>query len=683
MRFRGADIRGAQRCGRRTLSKSQCDDDGAGGSGGGMPGVCIRGGDDDNDDEFVRATILTTCPCTHHPFLFHQNHSLLTSYPSIVIKMPLSVSSDRSFADVVSPTRRNQPQRNVRDRSVAEKLAMSLPSPQTKKLKVSSNSVNPKKIPTEITPPIVAISSRGTACVAAGTAVVAVNDGGSSDALRLDDPPFLPHSSGLDDTTNIKYHYRVRPRKLGQCSIMSFFDSVQRGAPTPSEKKEDVTSLDDASEGGGGKGISFRPDHKKITYEKKCRVTAPSSISFRPDQPYLHQATNEKISNEERDAEEEQVGDDGYDDEVGEAEAASVIACIVLQPPPPTTTSRQRSEESDGGNGGTVGAAAGAALKSEIISDYKTMSAQKIAEKWHLTEGKPYFSESWPSVESCTSRYVRFIPIESRQLFYQRNVQVAHGISLTTRHLLRDYVKIILFYMRTPIKRDTPSTTNIYRTACPIKVNNSLNMRSDINRIHPNNFPIFRISPANAYLHKRIMRGLEGLTTELGRHQDDEFNIYFVKYKAGEGMGAHGDYGGLKAEKYHMMRISLGIGGSREIRFFAKEIDRNSKDDTAGTIVKDLGFQLVMSGCHNAYMMTHFGDGMTGLCLSDQHGTSVIRACHKVKMIKTDERPCVTAVISFPLRSIEAVATSLKRFRGMTIDLDNYEAAGATTRGAN
>jgi hypothetical protein len=138
-------------------------------------------------------------------------------------------------------------------------------------------------------------------------------------------------------------------------------------------------------------------------------------------------------------------------------------------------------------------------------------------------------------------------------------------------------------------------------------------MRSDINRINPNNLPIFRILPENMHLHERIMRGLEGLTTELGRHQDDEFN---------EGMGAHGDYGGLKAEKYHMMRISLGIGGSREIRFFAKEIDSNSKDDAAGTIVEDLGFQLVMSGCRNAYTMTHFGNGMTGMCLSDQHGTS-------------------------------------------------------------
>ncbi len=255
---------------------------------------------------------------------------------------------------------------------------------------------------------------------------------------------------------------------------------------------------------------------------------------------------------------------------------------------------------------------------------------------------------------------MRFIPIKSRQLFYQHNVQVAHSITLTTRHLLTDYVKIILFYTRTPIKRDTPSTTNIFRTSCPIKVHNSLYMRIDINRINPNNLPIFRISPENTHLHKRIMRGLEGLTTELGRHQDDEFTIYFVKYMANEGMGAHGDYGGLKAEKYHMMRISLGIGGSREIRFFAKEIDPNSKDDATGTFVEVLGFQLVMSGCRNAYMMTHFGDGMMGMCLSDQHGTSVIRAGHKVKMIKPDKSPCVTAVISFPLRSIEGVATSLR-----------------------
>ena len=67
--------------------------------------------------------------------------------------------------------------------------------------------------------------------------------------------------------------------------------------PKPRAKKEVDASLNDASKGGGGKGISFRPD-----------------------QPYLHHATKEqlmaaleKIINAKRDAEEEHVGDDGDD----------------------------------------------------------------------------------------------------------------------------------------------------------------------------------------------------------------------------------------------------------------------------------------------------------------------------------------------------------------------------------
>ena len=66
--------------------------------------------------------------------------------------------------------------------------------------------------------------------------------------------------------------------------------------PKPCAKKEDVASLDDASEGGDGKGISFRSD-----------------------QPNLHHATKEQlmaalkmITDKEQDAKEEVVGDDGY-----------------------------------------------------------------------------------------------------------------------------------------------------------------------------------------------------------------------------------------------------------------------------------------------------------------------------------------------------------------------------------
>ena len=237
---------------------------------------------------------------------------------------------------------------------------------------------------------------------------------------------------------------------------------------------------------------------------------------------------------------------------------------------------------------------------------------------------------------------------------------------------MRDYVKLLIFYMRMPVKKDTPSTYNIYRSSCNIKVHNSLTMRSDINRVNLTILPIFRISPENTKLHERIMSGVEGLTRELGRHKDDDFTIYFIKYMENERMGQHGDYGGIKAEKHHMMRISLGIGGSRRIRFFATEIDRNSNDDAGGKKVKDLGFELVMSGCRNAYIMSNFGSGMSGLCLSDQHGSSVIRAGHEVSRIRPDENPCVTAVVTFPLRSIEGVATALKQFRELTIDFDTY-----------
>ena len=82
--------------------------------------------------------------------------------------------------------------------------------------------------------------------------------------------------------------------------------------------------------------------------------------------------------------------------------------------------------------------------------------------------------------------------------------------------------------------------------------------------------------------------------------------------------------------------------------------------------------ELVMSGCRNAYIMSNFGSGMSGLCLSDQHGSSVIRAGHEVSRIRPDENPCVTAVVTFPLRSIEGVATALKQFRELTIDFDTY-----------
>ena len=88
-------------------------------------------------------------------------------------------------------------------------------------------------------------------------------------------------------------------KKKCQVAVQSSVYKVSNN-PKPRAKKEDDALFDDASKGGGGKGISFRPD-----------------------QPYLHHAPKEqlmaalkKIINAEQDAKDEHVGDDG-DDENG------------------------------------------------------------------------------------------------------------------------------------------------------------------------------------------------------------------------------------------------------------------------------------------------------------------------------------------------------------------------------
>ena len=126
--------------------------------------------------------------------------------------------------------------------------------------------------------------------------------------------PLFPLSSILDNTTK----YRHQPQRIARdCSLAEKMaeapPSPQKkkchvdaqspvfkvsNNPKPRAKKEDVTSLNDTSEGSGDKGISFRPDQPNLRLATKEQLMAALK----------------KITNEERDAEEEVVGDDSYDD---------------------------------------------------------------------------------------------------------------------------------------------------------------------------------------------------------------------------------------------------------------------------------------------------------------------------------------------------------------------------------
>ncbi len=114
--------------------------------------------------------------------------------------------------------------------------------------------------------------------------------------------PLFPLSSILDNTT--KYCHqpqriardRSMAEKMAEAPTQSPVFKVSNN-PKPRAKKEDVASLNDANKGGGDKGISFRPDQPNL-----CLATKEQLM-----------AVLKKITDEEQDAEEEVVGDDGYD----------------------------------------------------------------------------------------------------------------------------------------------------------------------------------------------------------------------------------------------------------------------------------------------------------------------------------------------------------------------------------
>ena len=154
----------------------------------------------------------------------------------------------------------------------------------------------------------------------------------------------------------------------------------------------------------------------------------------------------------------------------------------------------------------------------------------------------------------------------------------------------------------------------------------------------------------------------------LGKHSEDEYQMYAMKYKQSKSMGKHDDYGGSKSEEGVRMRVSLGIGSPRTISFSAKSIDPKGYSDQTGKVVKGSSFKLLMDGNKNGYMMSPFASGMTGLCFSDPSRMSVIRAELQVKSMGGDEIACAF-IITFSLRKIELLPTALAKFCSYIIDI--------------
>ena len=167
--------------------------------------------------------------------------------------------------------------------------------------------------------------------------------------------------------------------------------------------------------------------------------------------------------------------------------------------------------------------------------------------------------------------------------------------------------------------------------------------------------------------HEELCTFLDKLTVYLGRDKNDEWEAFLIKYIGGQCMGEHGDYGGVKSEKYFMMRLTLGLGGSRTIRFRAKRIGENAYSDRAGKLLSGIDFELILSSGVNAYLQSPFGSGKNLLGFFNNKG---VRGCHSSVH---EDYDAAIIVIDFPLRTIEDVLRCLQLFEGIDISLDMFD----------
>jgi hypothetical protein len=151
----------------------------------------------------------------------------------------------------------------------------------------------------------------------------------------------------------------------------------------------------------------------------------------------------------------------------------------------------------------------------------------------------------------------------------------------------------------------------------------------------------------------------------------DSYICFYNKFE-----GTHGDYGGKLAEGYFNMRIVFGLGGERTIRFSAKVLDDDSKNDSGGLVYKGLNvdtgknfFEIVLPAGANAYATTNYGNGKSVLAWLDEAMKVGLRGAHEARLGGDD---VMVMVIDVPLTSFSQLADGVKMFSECTITLDGF-----------
>lgn len=252
--------------------------------------------------------------------------------------------------------------------------------------------------------------------------------------------------------------------------------------------------------------------------------------------------------------------------------------------------------------------------------------------------------------------------------YYKRNIILpkATGDEVLVL-LLHTMTSIYIRYARLPTKSDSVTMSNLHCGSTSIQSCGVIRARPDIRGDQPYKLPILIKDKGmfNETQHRKLCDFFGNITSQLGRNAHHPWEAFMVSFMDKEFMGVHGDYGGKKSDDFFMMRLAMGVGGERTIKFEAMKLKKGAKNDRDGKVVREINFSVCLKGGLNAYLMSPYASGKNLLCWIDDNYTG-LRGRHSSQGNGTNS---AIFVIDFPLDSLKKVYLALHKFENMTIEL--------------
>jgi len=282
--------------------------------------------------------------------------------------------------------------------------------------------------------------------------------------------------------------------------------------------------------------------------------------------------------------------------------------------------------------------------------------------------------DSKPPARSQESIIQSWIPddcnLEEMKILLRAGIAVAHGVCPYTFRLLLAYASNCFWYQLPNQSKQSSSSAGCRRLGNNFHTVNGLMVRRDVKPHHPRILPLVPASEANQKMCDDLYEDIICmLVRDFAMCPQDEplVVVRLQRYMEETWIGKHADGDRVIGDSIHRMRLVLGIGPSRKIKFTANMFDLDNLT-AHGTVVKGLNHIITTDDCASAYLMTENTSGMKDLCYMDKKRRKAVTVHHEVPKNESNLHT-VIAVIDFGLRSMEAKEQAKKFVRNNIVSL--------------